>query len=187
MTDPGPQLAALSGSGSTEPSEFRRLFDAHHGFVRRSLVGLGVAPSLVDDACQEVFVVVHRRLDEFDPQRSLRSWLYGIARRVALTLARGEYRAQRKKLALARAPEPVGDLDAQLETRQAIELVERFLATLDPAQREVFVLAQIEGLSAPEVADALDVKLNTVYSRLRLARRRFDRFLARASLAKDSP
>jgi RNA polymerase sigma factor (sigma-70 family) len=184
MPEPGPKLAAVSGGNR---AEFRRLFDEHHGFVRRSLLGLGISPSLADDACQEVFVVVYRRLDEFDGRTSLRSWLYGIARRVAQTIARGEYRAQRKKLALASMPEPSPNLDAELASRRAVELVERFLRTLDPDQREVFVLAQIEGLSAPEIADALEVKVNTVYSRLRLARRRFGRYLARASRGGDNP
>lgn len=55
----------------------------------------------------------------------------------------------------------------------------RFLAELDPKQAEVFYLAEVEGLTAPEIAAALEIKLNTVYARLRLSRERFERALRR--------
>ena len=72
-------------------------------------------------------------------------------------------------------PEP----EELVARRDAAAVVERFLDTLDPEQRAVFVLAQLEGLDVPEIARTLGIKLNTAYSRLRLARRRFDRIVAR--------
>ena len=57
--------------------------------------------------------------------------------------------------------------------KEALALVERGLATLNPERREVFVLFEIEGLSAPAIAELLGINVNTVYSRLARARRRF--------------
>ena len=107
----------------------------------------------------------------------MRAWLFGIARRVAMHHRRGRARRSRRERA---APIPVAtpcpeDVAAQ---REAARWVERFLAELDSSQRTVFVLCEIEGLAAPEVAAATGTKLSTVYSRLRLARRRFERAVA---------
>lgn len=159
-------------------ADFRRLYDQNHGFVWRTLLHFGLTPTQADDALQEVFVVVHKRLDDFDPDRDLRSWLFGIARRVAQHAHRGEARL-RQRHAAAPEPNPVVGPEQSAEGREAIGLVERFLSELPEEQRQVFVLAEIEELSAVQVAEMLEVKLNTVYSRLRLARERFQRFVTR--------
>lgn len=159
-----------------DPRDFAAVFERHHDFVWRSLGYLGVAKHAVDDATQDVFIVVHRRLVDFDPATPMRSWLFGIARRIA-----DKYRVRAARSgALRLLPAPVGpDPDHALERREAAALIEGFLADLPLEQREVFVLAELEGLTAPEIAAAIDAKLNTVYSRMRLARRAFDRVLAR--------
>jgi RNA polymerase sigma-70 factor (ECF subfamily) len=155
---------------------FAAVFERHHDFVWRSLGWLGVAKHAIDDATQDVFIVVHRRLPDYDPATPMRSWLYGIARRIA-----DKYRVRMARsgalrlLPDAHAPAP----DEILERREAADLIEGFLASLPAEQREVFVLAELEGLRMPEIAAAIDAKLNTVYSRLRLARRAFERMSAR--------
>jgi RNA polymerase sigma-70 factor (ECF subfamily) len=165
---------------SSPPAEdcrdFAAVFERHHDFVWRSLGYLGVAKHAVDDATQDVFIVVHRRLDDYDPATPMRSWLYGIARRIA-----DKYRVRLARSSTLRLlPDPRAPLpDEALERREAAELVEAFLADLPAEQRDVFILGELEGLRAPEIAAAIDAKLNTVYSRLRLARRAFDRVLAR--------
>jgi RNA polymerase sigma-70 factor (ECF subfamily) len=161
--------------------DLEEVYRVHHGLVWRSLRGLGVPEHAVDDAVQDVFVVVHRRRHAYDGRASLRKWVLGIARNVAL-----KYR-ERTARHVARV-DPVEDeppatgapgLDEAMAERQAAVMVDRFLDTLDPDKRAVFVLADVEGLSAPEIADVLGVKLNTVYSRLRVARQKFEQAVAR--------
>jgi RNA polymerase sigma-70 factor (ECF subfamily) len=154
------------------------VFRDHYGFVHRTLRAFGVVSTQTDDAAQEVFLIVHRRLADFDGRGTMRAWLYGIARRVARDHRRGSER-RRRRLELVKRPEEPVLPDDQLARREAAAFVERFLAELKDAQREVFVLMEIEGLSAPEVVDCTGMKLNTVYSRQRKARRRFERALTR--------
>ncbi len=159
-----------------EVAAFTEVFAAQHDFVWRTLGYLGVGRPAQDDATQDVFIVVHRRWRSYDPAVPLRAWLFGIARRVA-----DKYRARAARAAPLRIlPGPDLPLpDDLIAHREAASLVEDFLATLPADQRDVFLLAELEGLSAPEIAVALDGKLNTIYSRLRLARRAFERALAR--------
>jgi RNA polymerase sigma-70 factor (ECF subfamily) len=157
---------------------FAAVFRDHHDFVWRILRRMGVPEALLEDATQEVFVVLHRRSDAYDPEVSIRSFLFGIARRVASLVRRGEYRTRRRLRALP-APAQPPDPDEQLARIEAAEFVEEFLERLEPQRRMVFVLADIEGMTGPEIADALGIPMNTVYSRLRLARRAFERALAR--------
>lgn len=182
MTDPGrsgqsPRMSTESTSGPTLPA-FKVLYSQHYAFIWRSLVHFGLDEARADDALQDVFIVVHRRLPDFDGRTHLRSWLFGIARRVARGYLRGELRRQ-KRLELVPEPEPATGPDEHLQRARAVALIDEFLASLESTQRDVFFLADIEGLTAPEIADALGVKLNTVYSRLRAARKRFERAVAR--------
>lgn len=160
-------------------------YQRYHGFVWRSLRALGLRESEVDDALQEVFIAVHRRWETYDPSRDLRAWLYGIARMKARQHHREHARGRQRSARLARVTpamlghQPALDPQRHLEHAEAIDDVQRFLDSLDPEQREVFALIDIEGMRGPEVATLLDVKLNTVYSRLRLARARFERLVAR--------
>jgi RNA polymerase sigma-70 factor (ECF subfamily) len=163
---------------------FEQLYDAHFAFVWRVLRHLGVPAAQLDDAAQEVFIVVHRRLPEFEGRAAATTWLFTIARRVA--------RDQRERAARQPAA-PAADLDArlgaltalaagpheQLARQEAARAIEGFLAGLDDDKREVFVLAELEQLPAPAIAEALGVNLNTVYSRLRAARERFEQLLER--------
>jgi RNA polymerase sigma-70 factor, ECF subfamily len=158
--------------------DFAELYAAHHDGVRRTLVCLGVPEAIADDALQEVFVVVHERLDDPTQYQSIKGWIYGIARRVAWRHHRTDARAK-KKLALVDPPRDDGTPESELARREAIDFMHEFLDGLDADQREVFVLAEIEGLSAPEIATIVSAKLNTVYSRLRLARGRFEQALQR--------
>lgn len=158
--------------------DFLRLYADHHDGVRRTLACLGVPASVVDDALQEVFVIVHRRIAEAESSVSPRAWIYGVTRRVAWRHHRSSARASRR-LSAVDPPLPLPSPHAALEHGEAVTFVETFLAGLDDDQREVFVLAEIEGLSAPEISAVVDANLNTVYSRLRLARARFEQALER--------
>lgn len=160
----------------TPDQVLERIYAEHHDAVWRCLRALGVPYDQLDDATQDVFVVVHRRLAGFDHAAPVGAWILGISRNIAR-----KYRSIRASAPLlgvidrdrAASPEEV------VETRRAAEVVQHFLEALPLEQREVFVLMEIHGLSAPEISTQLQVPLNTIYSRLRLARRRFDRTLER--------
>jgi RNA polymerase sigma-70 factor (ECF subfamily) len=183
------EMLAVASSPSTEGSRtavgpevpsFDTVYDSYFPYVWRSVQRLGVPSSQVDDVVQEIFLVVHRRLADFEARSTLKTWLYGIALRVARVHRTRYRRAQGHALDLdlVRAPEESRP-DERAANAEAVLLVHTVLDGLDDDQREVFVLAELEQLSAPEIARALDEKLNTVYSRLRLARAAFAEGAAR--------
>src|SRR6185295_10917161 len=158
---------------------FHRVYSEHFPFVWRCLRGLGVREAALDDAAQEVFVIVHRRLAEFRGDAALRTWLYAIVRNVAGNQRRGE-RRRGPTLPLDPELEAFGhDPLPELEDREAMRFVAEFVTSLDDKKRDVFVLALLEGMSIPEVADILTVPLNTAYSRLRNVRLELQRAVAR--------
>jgi RNA polymerase sigma-70 factor (ECF subfamily) len=143
---------------------------------------LGIPAGSVEDAVQEVFVVVHRKLGEFEGRSSLKTWLFGIVLRVV----RDQRRAMRRKgMPLGQEdPETVGDEagggpDERAAKAEAVRTLHALLDELDDEKREIFVLAELEQMSVPEIADALGVNLNTVYSRLRAARQQFEEAVTR--------
>lgn len=147
---------------------FRSLFDTHFEFVCRSLRRLGVREADLADVAQEVFVTAHRDYSQFEPDRSERAWLFGYARGFA-----SNYR----KLGWHRGREIDNELprsSPRLATRiDAMQIVSRGLALLDEDKATALILHDMEGLSAPEISEELGVPLNTVYSRIRLAREAF--------------
>ena len=172
---------------ATEPAqlcELSRLFDLHADFVYRVLLRLGVPRADAEDCVQDVFLVVAHRLADYVEKGSIRAWLFVIARQVALHAQRSSRRRAHYHLAIV-PPVASDDPHRELVRKQAVELVHEFLAELDEAQAQTFYLAEVEQLSVPEIAAALDVKLNTVYSRLRLARQRLALWLA--ARVQDAP
>jgi RNA polymerase sigma-70 factor (ECF subfamily) len=159
-----------------EPA-FEALYEEHFDYVWTNLRRLGVHGPDLDDAVQETFLVVYRRLEDFDRGASWKSWLFGIARRIASRHRRGLGRQLRRLAALGAAPPQLGDTEAELTRIEAARLLQGFLDRLEPKKREVFILAEMEGFSAAEIADVLGVPANTVGSRLRAARGAFDRWV----------
>jgi RNA polymerase sigma-70 factor (ECF subfamily) len=158
------------------PKGLRELFDAHHAFVYRSARRLGVPMTMVDDVVQETFIVAGRKLDEFEGRSSVRTWLFGIAMRVAHTQQRGEARRQRRAAVVAEGAPQHSDPFAR---REAADLLHRLLDDLDDERRAAFILADFEGMTAVEIAEGLGVNLNTVYSRIRSARKQVEQALER--------
>ena len=161
------------------------LYRAHAGFVWRVVRRMGISEAAAEDVVQEVFLVVRRRLPDYEGRGAPTSWLYSIARGVAANHRRGEARAQRR-LRVVSGPAAAASPEEVVGRADAAQQVRRFLAELDPDQREVFVLADIEGLSGPQIAEALGINVNVGYSRLRLARRKFQRFIAQASAPRPA-
>ncbi len=172
---------------AAEPLGFETVYEQHFDFVWRSLRRLGVREACLDDAAQDVFVVVHRKLDSFEGRSSLKTWLFGIALRVARnyhrTAQRRDAEALPETVADASAPGP-HEATAQAE---AVRLLHSLLDTLCDDRRAVFVMMELEQMSAPEVAEALSVNLNTVYSRLRKARVDFEAALTRHRARSERP
>jgi RNA polymerase sigma-70 factor, ECF subfamily len=152
---------------------FQELFEAHVRYVFRVLIHLGVPERHAEDACQEVFVVVNRRLSECTDGTNLRSWLYAIAWRVAAAHRRKatnrlEVPTSQPGIELSTA----GDSAALLDEHRRLERLDRALDTLSDEQRMVFVFYEIEQMTMREVADTVGCSLNTAFSRLYAARRR---------------
>jgi RNA polymerase sigma-70 factor (ECF subfamily) len=144
---------------------------------------MGVRENELDDVVQEVFIVINGKLATLEKPDSLRSWIYGIIRRTSSAY----HRARRTKVASAAAlslepevryPQQPSPLELAEQSDQA-RLLWLLLEKLEPSKREVLVLSELDDMTAPEIAGALDVPLNTVYSRLRTARQDLEAAWAR--------
>ena len=160
---------------------FQELYGAYFSFIWRTLWRLGVPSASVADATQDVFVVIHRRLEDLQSSEVAKSWVYGIVVRVAQDYRRA---LQRRDLSGGGEPDNLPDprsvdAHAHLELTEAVTLLAVLLETLGDERREVLVLVELEQLTVPEIAQLLGVNLNTVYTRLRAARMDFDRALVR--------
>ena len=166
-----PALARVT-TETEEPAvpSFDEVYTAHFAFVWRTLRTFGVPEAGLEDAAQDVFVVVHRRLPEFEGRAAITTWLFAIARRVAC--------AHRRKLARTESLDEQladgTDTFAAFSRARAAATVMEILDTMDEDKRIVFALVELEQLSVPEVARMLELNLNTAYSRLRLARHAFE-------------
>lgn len=168
------------------PPSFDAVYEEHVDYLWRAARGMGVPPSQIDDVLQDLFLVVHRRLSEFEGRASVRTWLTRILVRVV-----SEHRRRFRRKESGHDELVEDSLDTQQPTpadeaarNQAVALLSEILGTMDEDQRVVFVLAEIEQLPVPEIAASLEVNVNTVYSRLRLARKDYEKHLARLR-AKD--
>jgi RNA polymerase sigma-70 factor (ECF subfamily) len=139
------------------------LYVEHESFVRGCLRRMGVGADRVDDAAQDVFVVLVRRLADYEPDRGARQWLWGIARRVAWSHLRKARRTPESLAGQVATPTP------QWEERVRVR---HFLSVLDDPQREAFVLHDVVGHTAREIAEQLELPLTTVQWRIRSARTR---------------
>ncbi|HEY5950450.1 MAG TPA: RNA polymerase sigma factor [Kofleriaceae bacterium] len=164
-----PALAHALSSEVAIPA-FDDVYAAHFAFVWRVLRTFGVPEAALEDAAQDVFVVVHRRLPEWEGRAQITTWLFAIARRVAQAQRRKDGRTD----PLEQEPVGASDTFAAFSRAQAAATVMAILDTMDEDKRIVFALVELEQLSVPEVARMLDLNLNTAYSRLRLARHAFE-------------
>jgi RNA polymerase sigma-70 factor (ECF subfamily) len=161
---------------------FAAVFEADFAYVCTSLHRLGARGQDIEDVAHDVFVVLVEKLATLDRSRSLRPWLFGVAMRLLQT--------HRRKLrgttevptsspdALDSSPSPSDEVLAAEQRR----LVDDALGELPPEQRAVLVLHAIDDIAMPRVAEALEIPLNTAYSRYRLAKENFSRSLRRAKL-----
>jgi RNA polymerase sigma-70 factor (ECF subfamily) len=169
-----------------ELGEFDAAYEQHFDFVWRTLRRYGVPEAAMDDALQDVFLVVHSRLPTFEGRSSLGTWIFGIARRVARN-----HRVSRAERTSADILDALTDESnsplAALETVEGARLLERLLAGLAPERREAFILVKLEEMTFVEAGEVLGVNANTIYSRVRTACRELEETLVRLSLRREGP
>jgi RNA polymerase sigma-70 factor (ECF subfamily) len=170
------------GAGAEDRARaFRELYEGHVQFVWRNLRRLGVLDAELDDGTQEVFVVAHRHFDGFEDRgHGARAWLFQIVLRVASDARRRRRRHPEVPdggTAMAQASIEAPQAEA-LARREALSRLDSALASIELPRRAVLVLHEIEEMTAPEIARILGVPLNTVYSRLRVARAELEKALA---------
>jgi RNA polymerase sigma-70 factor (ECF subfamily) len=158
---------------------FRELYDNYFGYVWRNAAHRGVPSSALDDVTQEVFIVIHRKLPEFEGRSSVRVWITGIVRKVVADYVRKRGNRAAGDETLSQEPAAGVLPSEEAERRAAVALLESVLAKMSEDQREVFVLCELEGLSGTEIAELLGVNENTVWTRVRAARRIFQEGVTR--------
>jgi RNA polymerase sigma-70 factor (ECF subfamily) len=178
-----PSMAAQPAGGLVreEPS-VEAVYREHFGFVWRSLRHLGVAEADVEDAAQDVFVVVHGKLATFEHRAKLTTWIYGICINVAQARRRRAH--VRRELPMDPVELPVDEArvemaDEAYERREAEDMLDGILDGLPIEQRAVFTLFELDGRTCEEIAELCAIPVGTVYSRLRLAREAFRKATAR--------
>ena len=171
---------------AVKPLDFDAIYEEYFAFAWRTARRMGVPESAAEDVVQNAFLILHRRLGDYDGHTPVRAWLLGIVAHVVAD-ARRTFRRKDARCVphdvdrdgAETAESPGATPLEKAEQAEALQLVVSLLEELDPDKREVLVLAQLEELSVPEIADCLGLNVNTVYARLRAARLAFDAAHAR--------
>jgi RNA polymerase sigma-70 factor (ECF subfamily) len=173
-------------ASAPEVARFRALVDTHYEFIWRSLRRLGVPESGVDDAAQHVFWVTSRKLGAV-PEGAERTFLFRTAMGVAANHRRSARLHERETADAAPVDRFAGESptpEELLRWKRARVLLDDILDAMGTDHRSVFVLAELEGMTVPEIAEMLDIPTGTAASRLRRARDEFHEAVARHR-AKD--
>jgi RNA polymerase sigma-70 factor (ECF subfamily) len=157
-----------SDSRSPRPN-VRSVFEEHFDYIWSTLQRLGVREVDLEDLAHEVFLRVHARLDQYDPMRPIRPWLFGFAYRIAADHRRLA-RHRMELLVEVESIDPRPSADDAMASREQRALLRAALDAMDIESRALLVAHHVDGVAVPEIAEALGIPLNTAYSRLRLAR-----------------
>lgn len=174
-----PATPARSGAPASIRASFDALYRTHAPFVSNALRRLGVPAASIDDATQEVFIVVIRRLHELRAGMTERAWLYAIAQRVAWNQRRW---VRRKGSSTALSSDASAANGSPLENairRERCTMLLEFLDELDEPRRLAFILMELEQMTGAEAHAASGVNPNTLYARQRFARQALRLFLTR--------
>lgn len=167
------------------PPDLERVYIEHADFMWACLARLGVREADIEDVLHEVFLAVHRRLSSFTGEGSLRGWLFAFCRRAAANYRRLARLHVEKTGAAPSDFDVASDVDGPeraASVNETLDALERILATLPDDKRIVFVMFEIELMSAEEIAAVLEIPVGTVYSRAHWARRDFQRAARRLHL-----
>lgn len=167
-------------------SAFEDLFDSEFSYVCRALRRLGVQEGDLEDLAQDVFLAVYAKFATRDPHRPARPWLFGFAFRFASNYRRSARHRLESKLESEGAsalPTP----EDHASRRQSQNLLLSALEALPLERRSVLIMHDIDGFTAPDIASALSIPTNTVYSRVRVARAELQKALRRDELRRGAP
>ena len=173
------------GGGPIDLPDFATIYDQHFAFVWRLAAMSRIPEAHLDDVVQETFLVIHRKLPTFEGRSSLRTWIASITRTTAKEFSRRKrHQILGGAVDLETAASSALTPAEQLEAAAAAQLLDRFLDELPEEQREVFVLAEVEQMTANEIGAVLEMNPNTVRTRLRAARMGVQASLARHRAAE---
>ncbi len=154
----------------TSPEGFREMYRDELAYVWATVERLGARPPHVEDRCHDVFMTAFRKRHDYDPQRPLRQWLFGIAYRLMLNVRRKQEASEGNDPSLQSVVDESASPEANASLRQERSVLLQAIESLSPERRAAFVMHDLDGFAAPEIARSLEIPLNTVYSRIRLAR-----------------
>jgi RNA polymerase sigma-70 factor, ECF subfamily len=158
------------------------IYGEYADFAWRTLRRMGVPEEDLADAMQDVFLTVHRTLGGFAGRSSVSTWLFTLCR----STARDRRMRAHRRYEVSSSDVIPDEVDLRADVHRAAEqgervaLLESILAKMSPAERNVFVLFEIECLTGEDISAALNLPLGTVYSRLAQARTILRQALARA-------
>lgn len=196
LMEPTKTLAPIERVKEASSSRLHRpttseIYRLHGPFVWSTLQRFGVKVHDLDDLMQEVFMVVHRKLDTFDPSLcKVTTWLYSIAHHVASSFLKKAYHSREvlkedAGLDLVCADSFLPDLP--LELHELEELLGRCLDAMPLDKRAIFVMAEIDEIPINDIATMLDIPVGTAHSRLHYARIFFQQTLTRELSIESSP
>lgn len=184
MLRPTPTDSAPAPSAGAE-DPLRQIYDQHARYVWRALRRLGLSAADAEDLTHEVFLIVMRKLGDFEHRSTVRTWLFGIAFRAANDFRR---RAHVRREHSTEQPDPgsyPADQIESIDRKRARQTLDRLLAELDPDKRAVFVFYEIEHMTMAEVAEIVGCPVQTAYSRLHAARDAITREAKRMKALED--
>lgn len=162
------------GSPAHHQALLARLYSTHLRDVWRWLSLFGVRDHDLEDAAHDVFVAAYRGLADFEGRSSHRTWLFGIARHVAIDLRRKVVARRETGDEPPDAHDPAPGPEQAAQVAQARAILDGLLAALTDVQRDTFLLYELGGYSGADIAELMEVPLQTVFSRLRRARDHVD-------------
>lgn len=184
---PEPARPPASSLPPGAAQDFAQVFEEHVTRVWRALRAMGVAPHLVEDAAQDVFMVVHEKLGTFEGRSKLSTWIYAITYRVAANYRAKARRTPHLQGLDGKEPSSHRTPEQELAAKESALFLEGFCASLDDGMRDVFVLCLLEEQPAVEVAELLGLSPNTIYSRVRLVRQAFRQAIAHHQELEEKP
>lgn len=187
-----PDLGGPVDSSCGTSLEFNSVYQQTFSSVWHTARRMGVRHDAMDDVVQEVYLAVHRGLENFEARGSVRAWVIGIVMRVVSNYRR-VFKRKGAGYATSSAIDDVDRLFAPeddeplecLRRREAARILREVFAQMPEHWAVLIIMVELEGCSAPEISEALGTPLNTVYSRIRAARKDFSRRLARRLRDRD--
>ena len=152
---------------------FESIYKEYSGFVYNVAYRVVNNIDEAQEITQEVFLTVYRKLKSFKFKSSLKTWVYRIAVNMAIDYSRKRSREQDHTVLYEdnnKLNKTIDSVSENIEREQQEKIISTLLDSLSPDQRVCIILRSIEGLGYQEIAESLNININTVRSRLKRAR-----------------